>query len=128
MGELYKGLCLTLSSSLIDRLHPLAVEDALRSSNSPRSKLDFYRNHLYMQILIHHMHAHDTEEMAKAADALQEGKVDEIVIADDETDSAERMARNKKNTNSSWSLPEGVEGVFEPSVAGTRLQGGQSVC
>lgn len=24
-------------------------------------------------------------------------------------------------------LPEGVEGVFEPSMGGTRLQGGQSV-
>jgi len=112
------------------RLHPLAVEDALRSSNSPRSKLDFYRNHLYMQILIHHMHAHDTEDLAKASDALQSGKVDEIVIADDETHTHGDTMRKgpvKKATTSSWSLPEGVEGVFEPSVAGTRLQGGQSV-
>jgi hypothetical protein len=80
-----------------------------------------------MQILIHHMHAADTDEIARASDALQAGKVHEIVIADDETDSAERMRKNKKDTNSSWSLPEGVEGVFEPSVAGSRLQGGQSV-
>jgi hypothetical protein len=84
-----------------------------------------------MQILIHHMHAHDTEDLAKASDALQSGKVDEIVIADDETHTHGDTMRKgpvKKATTSSWSLPEGVEGVFEPSVAGTRLQGGQSVC
>jgi hypothetical protein len=82
-----------------------------------------------MQILIHHMHASDTEEIARASEALQEGKVDEIVIADDDmhTNEGVRKSQKKKNTNSSWSLPEGVEGVFEPSVAGTRLQGGQSV-
>lgn len=83
-----------------------------------------------MQILIHHMHAHDTEDLAKASDALQSGKVDEIVIADDETHTHAETVRKgpvKKATTSSWSLPEGVEGVFEPSVAGTRLQGGQSV-
>jgi hypothetical protein len=83
-----------------------------------------------MQILIHHMHASDTDEIAKASEALQEGKVDEIVIADDETHShaADTLRKNQAKKNSSWSLPEGVEGVFEPSVAGTRLQGGQSVC
>jgi len=76
------------------------------------------------------MHAHDTEDLAKASDALQSGKVDEIVIADDETHTHGDTMRKgpvKKATTSSWSLPEGVEGVFEPSVAGTRLQGGQSV-
>lgn len=111
------------------RLHPLAVEDALRSSNSPRSKLDFYRNHLYLQILIHHMHESDGVEVAKAADALADGKIDEIVIADDDDDEPSKGSRARKpnNTSSTWSLPEGVEGVFEPSVAGTRLQGGQSV-
>jgi hypothetical protein len=82
-----------------------------------------------MQILIHHMHASDSEEVQMAAEALKSGKVDEIVIEDDDAETMERnqAKRNAKKTNSSWSLPEGVEGVFEPSVAGTRLQGGQSV-
>lgn len=71
--------------------------------------------------------------MAKAADALADGKIDEIVI-EDEDEAAARTKRQKQQqrqqapqTTSTWSLPDGVEGVFEPSVAGTRLQGGQSV-
>lgn len=118
-------------------LHPLAVEDALRSLNSPRSKLDFYRNHLYLQILIHHMHDQDSIEVAEAAEALASGKIDEIVIEDEEeVESRKHKSKPKKERNSqaqakkassTWSLPEGVEGVFEPSVGGTRLQGGQSV-
>lgn len=77
------------------------------------------------------MHDQDSIEVAKAAEALASGKVDEIVI-EDEDEQAARLPRNKKdrkpkNVSSTWSLPEGVEGVFEPSVAGTRLQGGQSV-
>lgn len=51
---------------LISSLHPLAVEDALRSSNSPRSKLDFYRSHLYLQLLICHIH-HADEAADEAA-------------------------------------------------------------
>ncbi|WVN87629.1 uncharacterized protein L203_102812 [Cryptococcus depauperatus CBS 7841] len=35
------------------RLHPLAVEDALEAAEAPRSKLDFYKDHLYLQLLIH---------------------------------------------------------------------------
>lgn len=31
-------------------LHPLAIEDALRADNSPRSKADFYAEHLYTQV------------------------------------------------------------------------------
>ncbi|WVO15151.1 hypothetical protein L204_102795 [Cryptococcus depauperatus] len=35
------------------RLHPLAVEDALEAAAAPRSKLDFYKDHLYLQLLVH---------------------------------------------------------------------------
>jgi Mg2+ and Co2+ transporter CorA len=31
-------------------LHPLAIEDALRANNNPRSKIDFYAEHLYTQV------------------------------------------------------------------------------
>jgi hypothetical protein len=31
-------------------LHPLAIEDALRAQNNPRSKIDFYAEHLYTQV------------------------------------------------------------------------------
>ncbi|KAJ9110459.1 hypothetical protein QFC19_001585 [Naganishia cerealis] len=44
-------------------LHPLAVEDTLRASNNPRSKLDFYANHLYLQILVQHIRAKDQDEI-----------------------------------------------------------------
>lgn len=74
------------------------------------------------------MHESDGVEVAKAADALADGKVDEIVIADDDEPATSTTRKKPKTTSSTWSLPEGVEGVFEPSVAGTRLQGGQSVC
>lgn len=82
------------------------------------------------------MHDQDSVEMAEAAEALASGKIDEIVIEDDdEEERATQKAKPKKQhgksqpkkTSSTWSLPEGVEGVFEPSVGGTRLQGGQSV-
>lgn len=82
------------------------------------------------------MHDQDSVEVAEAAEALASGKIDEIVIEDDdEEERASRKVKSKrqdrksqpKKTTSTWSLPEGVEGVFEPSVGGTRLQGGQSV-
>lgn len=72
------------------------------------------------------MHDADSIEVAKAAEALASGKIDEIVI-EDEDEQARNVKKAAKNVSSTWSLPEGVEGVFEPSVAGTRLQGGQSV-
>ncbi|KAJ9123864.1 hypothetical protein QFC24_003641 [Naganishia onofrii] len=47
-------------------LHPLAVEDTLRASNNPRSKLDFYANHLYLQILVQHIRSEDQDEIRAA--------------------------------------------------------------
>lgn len=48
-------------------LHPLAVEDTLRATNNPRSKLDFYANHLYCQILVQHIRPQDHEEIKRTA-------------------------------------------------------------
>jgi hypothetical protein len=36
--------------ALTYNLHPLAIEDALRAGNNPRSKIDFYAEHLYTQV------------------------------------------------------------------------------
>ncbi|KAL7420422.1 hypothetical protein Q5752_005393 [Cryptotrichosporon argae] len=147
-------------------LHPLAVEDALRSSGSPRSKLDFYRTHLYMQILVQHMNASDGALLEEAADELDEhhaGVVSRDGFTHDgsgtgagagsavdgatggggagqgpygaanDVDVELGTRKRKEGLWGSWRrktglmrLPEGVEGVFEPSVQGTRLQGGQS--
>lgn len=152
--------------SLIFSLHPLAVEDALRSSNSPRSKLDFYRSHLYLQLLIHHIHSSDEDaiEAALASDGASGVVIDsdsesehlpgeegrdqgELGIAGSAVDSGhdrnlgrrrpkkkgtlERMREavvgKKGDKGLGMILPEGVEGVFEPSVQGTKLQNGESV-
>lgn len=162
-------------------LHPLAVEDTLRATNNPRSKLDFYANHLYCQILVQHIRPQDREDIKETArlkgraprggharygstgegHPLEESDDDEDDEADDETtvqgspaetyqssgaaesgapklrqrrkhrtgssSSAKRAHEALKNRTSWWgrffrmgtgtgktSLPEGVEGVFEP--------------
>ncbi|RSH84065.1 hypothetical protein EHS25_005310 [Saitozyma podzolica] len=165
-------------------LHPLAVEDALRSSNSPRSKLDFYRSHLYLQILAQHMHPQDEVAISAAADAMSPGRAEDVLSGTTESprtvvgDLPGRRGSgsgfgSESGTGMHWDhtgpggigiglggnrrrssransrggkaggalarmrdvfggsrkmmrLPEGVEGVFEPSMGGTRLQGGQS--
>jgi Mg2+ and Co2+ transporter CorA len=166
-------------------LHPLAVEDTLRATNNPRSKLDFYANHLYLQILVQHIRPQDREDIKKTArlrgrgpnvtrtghaaygstgegSPLDSGDEDEDEDEDDETtvegstaetyqssgqaesgtpkrrritrkprsgssSSAKRAQDAVKAQTSGWgrflrmgkgkektSLPEGVEGVFEP--------------
>nr|ODN85739.1 hypothetical protein L203_04613 [Cryptococcus depauperatus CBS 7841] len=51
-------------------LHPLAVEDALEAAEAPRSKLDFYKDHLYLQLLIHRPGGRDERsELGGHADA-----------------------------------------------------------
>ncbi|WOO84542.1 Cobalt/magnesium transport protein CorA [Vanrija pseudolonga] len=99
------------------QLHPLAVEDALRSYRSPRSKIDFYKHHLYLQILVHHIHRPDLETLAKATQGAEDGeRVTPPAGALEE-------AGHAPNGASWWPwqrsgqirLPEGVENVFEPS-------------
>ncbi|KAL1407222.1 hypothetical protein Q8F55_006639 [Vanrija albida] len=100
------------------QLHPLAVEDALRSYRSPRSKIDFYKHHLYLQILVHHIHRPDLETLAKATQGAEDG---ERVTAP--AGALMEEGAPAENGSSWWPwqrsgqirLPEGVENVFEPS-------------
>lgn len=93
------------------------MEDALRSYRSPRSKIDFYKHHLYLQILVHHIHRPDLETLAKATQGAEDGeRVTPPAGALEE-------AGQQPNGGSWWPwqrsgqirLPEGVENVFEPS-------------
>ncbi|OCF43448.1 hypothetical protein I317_02748 [Kwoniella heveanensis CBS 569] len=119
-------------------LHPLAVEDSLRATNTPRSKLDFYRNHLYLQILIHHTTPADGDRLSMVADELAQGGGREEFIDDDNnsvlgTEDAEPVRKGGlvskigsifRSERRVAKLPEGVEGVFEPSVVLARHAGG----
>lgn len=153
------------------------MEDALRSGNSPRSKLDFYKSHLYLQILVQHMHPQDELDLRAAAEGLATtGAVDRAVptvgsgsavggpFAVESSHERRPSAFDRRRSSVSGSggaglgrrgsmygglpprrstldkikdafggstktmrLPEGVEGVFEPTLSGSRLQGGESV-
>ncbi|WVQ94602.1 hypothetical protein IAU59_001682 [Kwoniella sp. CBS 9459] len=120
-------------------LHPLAVEDSLRATNTPRSKLDFYRNHLYLQILVHHTTPGDDNRMSLVADELAQGGGREEFVDDDnhsvlngsEAGESVRKGGLASTIGSIFrgerrvaKLPEGVEGVFEPSVVLSRHAGG----
>ncbi|WRT63134.1 uncharacterized protein IL334_000037 [Kwoniella shivajii] len=117
-------------------LHPLAVEDALRATNTPRSKLDFYRNHLYLQILIHHTTPSDEVRLSIAADEMARDRHngftddDASVLGDDEAHTRTGLRgklsgflSRKREEMHKPRLPEGVEGVFEPSLVTTRPHG-----
>jgi hypothetical protein len=106
-------------------LHPLAVEDALRSVRHPRSKCDFYANHLYLQILVYHIHAPDRAALARIAEGIPDGVA---VGSDEEEDSNggrdgnwRRPAKAKSRSCFSWGrknegkirLPEGMDAVFD---------------
>lgn len=112
--------------SLRFNLHPLAIEDALRASNSPRSKMDFYKTHLYMQILVQHMHSADEEFLSLAADAMADGAYNKVFGDQQTVQPARRGSLGRlaggQASGSKLRLPEGVEGVFEPSVGLSRLQ------
>nr|XP_018266065.1 uncharacterized protein I303_00034 [Kwoniella dejecticola CBS 10117]OBR88223.1 hypothetical protein I303_00034 [Kwoniella dejecticola CBS 10117] len=102
-------------------LHPLAVEDALRATNTPRSKLDFYRNHLYLQILIHHTTPSDEIRLSIAAEEMANGREDGIFGGG--SSSSMSAAERRERENNIPKLPEGVEGVFEPSLIAPRHGG-----
>ncbi|OCF72414.1 hypothetical protein I204_06793 [Kwoniella mangroviensis CBS 8886] len=122
-------------------LHPLAVEDALRATNTPRSKLDFYRNHLYLQILIHHTTPSDeirssiaAEEMAHERESGMMTDDDQSVLNESTRSTTRRGLRGKlsgifgsgeddSRETHVPKLPEGVEGVFEPSLVTPRHGG-----
>ncbi|ODO08978.1 hypothetical protein I350_02570 [Cryptococcus amylolentus CBS 6273] len=113
-------------------IHIDAVEDALEAESSPRSKLDFYRNHLYLQLLIHRTRSSDHAALALAADEIAEG------TRQGEGDGA-RGNRNGdghghghggqngkaglfggKGAGRRVGLPDDIQGVFEPSMIAPR--------
>lgn len=108
-------------------LHPLAVEDALRATNSPRSKMDFYNSHLYLQILVQHMHAKDEEILSEVAEELSSWHFSGENIRSHHAEDADAMpggpgGRGAKRRQSIFSrLPEGVQGVFEPTIHPSRM-------
>ncbi|ORY26965.1 hypothetical protein BCR39DRAFT_539585, partial [Naematelia encephala] len=117
--EVIKTLTLTFG------LHPLAVEDLLRAYNTPRSKLDFYKSHLYLQLLIQHTHPGDEALLLHAADALPFGRADEILNGAEPGNGTQAQGsksgvvqrlRDELGGGRAMRLPEGVEGVFEPSA------------
>ena len=131
-GNKGSNLGVWVSTSLFPadlRLHPLAVEDALRSHNSPRSKLDFYNSHLYLQILVQHMHAGDETEIENSVNDLNswhlpgESHLHGSHPIEDEDAPLGRPASQKKRRQSHGlflRLPEGVQGVFEPTIEAPR--------
>lgn len=110
------------------QLHPLAVEDALRSGRSPRSKVDYYRTHMYLQILVHHIHGPDKEALTRATKGLEEGEEgrqccdDHDHDHDHNQDDIETVTPKKQRwwqrnaEEGQIRLPEGVDAVFGPSV------------
>ncbi|WVQ82784.1 hypothetical protein IAT38_004916 [Cryptococcus sp. DSM 104549] len=116
-------------------LHPLSVEDALEASESPRSKLDFYKNHLYLQLLIHHTEPSDEAELSLVADELSEASHTGFMESSEGGDREKGYGGGKKKPGLLSSLtggkesklarlPEGVQGVFEPSMISTRRGAG----
>jgi len=116
------------------RLHPLAVEDALRATNSPRSKLDFYKNHLYLQILVQHTHASDEQLISESVDDISSWHlpgetVNPSVSIDPPNEGYGATSTTRRDSvgdalvqsgRKLLRLPEGVEGVFEPMADPSR--------
>lgn len=97
------------------RLHPLAVEDALRSGRNPRSKVDYYRTHLYLQLLVHHIHAPDRDALARAAEGFSEGETAAVYGTGEDEGIARVKSRWPWRREGQIRLPEGVDAVFGPS-------------
>lgn len=109
-----------------DSLHPLAVEDTLRALASPRSKLDFYRSHLYCQILVQYSHRADEKALQATGEGLVDGHMGTSPTGSGSVPHRrglwDRLTGHSKDVVRGMQLPEGVEGVFEPSVGGTTVQ------
>ncbi|BEJ14529.1 hypothetical protein CspHIS471_0402960 [Cutaneotrichosporon sp. HIS471] len=115
--------------TLCYQLHPLAVEDALRSSRSPRSKIDYYRTHMYLQILVQNIHGPDKDALTKATAGLAQGEEGRQCCNDADhdhdhmVDDIEAVAPKKQrwwhtNPEGQIRLPEGVDAVFGPTMPG----------
>ncbi|KIR25018.1 hypothetical protein I309_06128 [Cryptococcus deuterogattii LA55] len=104
-------------------LHPLAVEDSLEASESPRSKLDFYKNHLYLQLLIHHSQISEKDTLDILADDMVEGayrKGQGGTHPRKKRWFSQRVRGVFEGEHKKPRLPEGVQGAFEPSMISPR--------
>ncbi|OXG09746.1 hypothetical protein C367_07056 [Cryptococcus neoformans Ze90-1] len=104
-------------------LHPLAVEDSLEAPDSPRSKLDFYKDHLYLQLLIHHSQILEGDELDMLADDMAEGtyrKGQGRIHLGKERRFSQRVRGMFEGDHKKPRLPEGVQGAFEPSMISPR--------
>lgn len=99
-------------------LHPLSVEDSLRASQNPRSKVDFYQNHLYLQCFLHYIKQGDQEEVD--AEDFSVGATPGTGVGGGGTGTGTGFAKQWRkwlgthNEEGVQSLPPGVEGAFEP--------------
>lgn len=79
---------LLVETNFID-LHPLALEDVLHKSSHSRSKADYYRRHLFINVLCHHLINHN----ASAADSVDESlDVDEVERLDGLRDDVQKTS------------------------------------
>lgn len=104
-------------------LHPLAVEDSLEAPESPRSKLDFYKNHLYLQLLIHHSQITEKDTIDILADDMVEGayrKGQGGIHSRKKRWFSQRVRGVFEGEHRKPRLPEGVQGAFEPSMISPR--------
>ena len=89
------------------------MEDTLHTRESPRSKVDFYKEHLYFQILVQLVHAEDEVELHEAAEEM-----DAWHMAGD-VGSAKGVSGHslaERGVARFTQLPEGVEGVFKSAT------------
>ncbi|WVO24084.1 uncharacterized protein IAS62_005448 [Cryptococcus decagattii] len=104
-------------------LHPLAVEDSLEAPESPRSKLDFYKDHLYLQLLIHHSQISEKDTLDILADDMVEGayrKGQGGIHSRKKRWFSQRVRGVFEGEHRKPRLPEGVQGAFEPSMISPR--------
>lgn len=98
-------------------LHPLAIEDALRAGNNPRSKVDFYATHLYAQVFVQYQQDGDEEAIQREAAAMDAAASRPHLHPRPELGGGGGSWRKWLGLDHGpqlQSLPEGVEGVFEP--------------
>ncbi|ODN86323.1 hypothetical protein L198_07342 [Cryptococcus wingfieldii CBS 7118] len=111
------------------RLHPLAVEDAIEAESSPRSKLDFYRNHLYLQLLIHRTRSsdHAADEIAEGTRQGEGEEARENGIGNGHgivNGNGKAGLFGGAGAGRRVGLPDDIQGVFEPSMIAPRQSTG----
>ena len=106
-------------------LHPLAVEDTLRASNNPRSKLDFYANHLYLQMLVQHIRPQDRHDIKQAAKLRGRGSPSAARKGYGSTEEGEALEDSAEEEDED-DADEDEETIAEGSTAETYQSSGQA--